>query len=145
MIPDPRAEALAALAKFQVTEASVRDTLHRISEIALAAVPEASIAGMSMMGDDGNPTTAIFTDEASPEIDLAQYRERNGPCLDAWREARVVVVPRVRDVADTYPAFTEACLDHGVESTLSTPMIAGTVALGAMNLYSSEPGAFSES
>jgi GAF domain-containing protein len=132
---DPRSKALSALARFQVTETSVGDTLHRIAEITLEAMPAAEVVGMTMLGADGNPTTAVYTDEDSPEIDEAQYREGRGPCLDAWRDKRVFRVDRVQDEAEHYPAFADACLAHGVLSTLSLPLISGEDSLGAMNLY----------
>lgn len=144
MSSDPRADALSALARFQVTDVSVGDTLTRISEITLEAVPTAAIAGMTMLGDDGQPITAVYTDHQSPEIDEAQYRDRHGPCLDAWRTARVVSVPSVVAATDEYPAFAAACTRHGVASTLSLPMISGEVSIGAMNLYAFDERAFAE-
>jgi GAF domain-containing protein len=141
---DPRAKALSALARFQVTETSVGDTLQRIADITLEAVPAASIAGMTMMGEDEKPTTAIYTDEDSPEIDAEQYRTGTGPCLDAWREGRVIRIGRIDDFAEHYPAFAAACLAHGVSSTLSTPMLNGEESLGALNLYALTPEAFTD-
>ncbi len=144
MTVDPRAKALSALARFQVTDATVGGTLNRIAEITLEAMPAAAIAGMTMLGDDEQPTTAIYTNPDSPEIDSAQYREGKGPCLDAWREKRVFRVGRVEDCEDVYPAFSAACKEHGVLSTLSLPMISGDVAVGAMNLYSHVPEGFTD-
>ncbi len=141
---DPRAKALSALARFQVTDATVGGTLNRIAEITLEAMPSAAIAGMTMLGEDERPTTAIYTNPDSPEIDAAQYREGRGPCLDAWREKRVFRVGRVEDCADDYPAFSAACEEHGVLSTLSLPMISGEVAVGAMNLYAHVPEGFTD-
>jgi GAF domain-containing protein len=139
---DPRADALSALARFQVTGATVGDTLQRLAEIALSALPNAKVAGMTMMGEDGSPTTAIYTDPESPEIDEAQYRDRRGPCLDAWRQNRLVRVDRVEACEDRYPAFVRACRDHGVASTLSAPLTNGSNAMGALNLYARVPEAF---
>lgn len=141
---DARAAALSALAQFQVTETSVGEALRRIADITLEAVPGADIVGMSMLGDDGRPITAVYTDVESPEIDEAQYREGRGPCLDAWRNNEVVQVPRVEDFVDVYPAFAAKCRHHGVWSTLSVPMTAGDVALGALNLYSRASDGLSE-
>ena len=135
MSAEPRAEALSALARFQVTQASVGETLNRIAEIALDAFPSADVVGMTMLGEDEQPTTAIYTDKDSPEIDEAQYREGKGPCLDAWRHKQVIRVDRIEDWADRYPTFADACQEHGIRSTLSLPMISGDVAIGAMNLY----------
>src|SRR3954453_12076262 len=97
MSSDARAKAFTALARFQVAEATVGDTLNRIAEITLEVMPSASVAGMTMLGSDEQPTTAIYTDPDSPEIDEAQYREGKGPCLDAWREKRVFLIGRVED------------------------------------------------
>jgi transcriptional regulator with GAF, ATPase, and Fis domain len=144
MATDPRADALSTLARFQVTDASVGDTLTRIAELTLTAVPTAAIAGMTMLDDDGRPTTAVYTDHQSPEIDEAQYRDGHGPCLDAWRGGRVVSVPSVRAAAREYPGFAEACDRHGVASTLSLPMISGGTSMGAMNLYAFTEGSFDE-
>ncbi len=103
MSVDPRAKALSALARFQVTDATVGGTLNRIAEITLAAMPSASVAGMSMLGDDEKPTTAIYTNPDSPEIDAAQYRDNKGPCLDAWRKKRVFRLDRSTTTSTSTP------------------------------------------
>lgn len=144
MSTDARAEALAALALFQVTDVTVGDTLQKIADITVDAIPGAAIAGMTMLGDDEQPTTAVYTDEESPEIDAAQYRSGRGPCLDAWRQNRAIRIDEISGRADQYPDFVAACEQHGVMSTLSLPMTAGDVALGAMNLYARELRGFDE-
>ena len=144
MAADARANALAALARFQVTESTVGEALHRIAEITLEAIPPAAVAGITMLGDDGRPTTAVYTDSLSPEVDEAQYRDGAGPCLDAWRERRVLRIEHIEDVQDRYPAFASACLDHHVRSTLSMPIVAGDDAMGALNLYAHQAAAFDE-
>jgi GAF domain-containing protein len=134
--------ALHALSKFIVADSSLGDTLQRVSEITVDAIPAAEIAGMSMLDQRGKPTTAVFTDPGSPAIDAAQYDSGNGPCLDAWRHQRVV---RIDDMstADDYPEFAEAAQAHGVQSTLSLPLVAGDHGVGALNLYARTKDAFS--
>jgi hypothetical protein len=144
MSVDSRAKALSALARFQVTEATVVGTLSRIAEITLEAVPSAAVVGVTMLGEDGQPTTGIYTSRESSEIDGAQYREGKGPCLDAWRHKKVFRLGRVDRCASQYPAFAAACAEHGVQSTLSLPMINGAVAVGAMNLYAHVRDGFSD-
>src|SRR4051812_24049908 len=144
MSPDPRAKALSALARFQVAQATVGETLDRISHITLEAMPRAAVVGMTMLGEDERPTTAVYTSPDSPEIDAAQYREGKGPCLDAWRQKRVFRVDRIDECADEYPAFARACQQHGIQSTLSLPMVGGDVGVGAMNLYSPVSNGFTD-
>jgi GAF domain-containing protein len=139
---DHRAEALASLARFQVTDVTVGETLQEIAAVTLVAVPTAAVAGMTMLGPDEQPTTAIFTDKDSPEIDEAQYQEGAGPCLDAWRNGRVVRLTDVEETVDRYPAFVQACRGHGIRSTLSLPLVSAETTVGALNLYARRPGAF---
>ncbi len=144
MSTDPRSDAFRALTRFLVTEASLGDTLLRVTEITTGAIPAAQMAGISMMGADGRPTTNVFTDEATPEIDQAQFESGNGPCLDAWREKRTVRLDAMPAAREDYPEFAAAALDHGVLSTLSLPLVAAGEGIGALNLYAGSERAFSE-
>ena len=141
---DPRALTLQTLSQFLVADGAAGDTLQRIAEIARDALPAAEIAGMSLLAEDGEPATPIYTDAASPAIDRGQYVEGRGPCLDAWRERRVVKLDDVEAAAARYPAFSRAALDHGVRSTLSLPLVARDTGLGALNLYARTPQGFRE-
>jgi GAF domain-containing protein len=132
---DAATQALRALSQFLVAERSMGDTLLRVSEITIDALPPAEMAGISLLGDDGTPTTGVFTDELAPEIDAAQYAAGRGPCLDAWREGRVVVLEDVAGAVDVYPEFARAAQAHGVGSVISLPLLAGDTGLGALNLY----------
>ena len=144
MSADPRSRALRALAQFLITEVSLGDTLQRVAEITSEAMPSARMAGISMLGEDGTPTTGVFTDFDSPQIDQSQYDSKRGPCLDAWRMKRVLHVEDVDKVADHYPEFSAACRAHGVLSTLSLPLVASEVGIGAINLYAPERHTFSD-
>jgi transcriptional regulator with GAF, ATPase, and Fis domain len=141
---DPRADALVLLGQFQVTELTVGEALNRVADITLGALPSAAVAGMTMLDNDGQPTTAVYTDDDSPEIDAAQYREGKGPCLDAWLTRTVLRIDDIEGSADVYPGFVSACRDHGVRSTLSLPMVSADVALGALNLYARTTDAFGD-
>ena len=144
MIDHPLTGALAVLSQFLVADATFGDTLHRLAELTVDAVPPIAAAGMSMLDRNGRPTTAVFTDPAAPEIDEAQYRTGAGPCLDAWRQRRPISIGDTTDRGGRYDEFKGSCVDHGVFSTLSLPMIAGDKALGALNVYAREKCAFSD-
>lgn len=141
---DPRTLALRALSQFIVSDSSLRDTLLRVAEITTTALPAAAFSGMTLIGDDGKPVTAVFTDEESPEIDAAQYRTGEGPCLDAWRFGRPVRVADTATADGAYPAFRETALAHGIRSTLSLPLQAKGTNLGALNLYARDLAAFTD-
>lgn len=144
MSQDARDLTLQTLTQFLVSDSPVAETLQRIAEIACDAIPSAEVAGISLLDQGRGPATPIYTDELSPTIDEGQYRDGRGPCLDAWRDCRVVRVDDVEAAVASYPSFTKAALDHGVRSTLSLPLVAGDTGLGALNLYARTPTGFDE-
>lgn len=142
--PEALTEGLRALSRFLVGEAKLDDTLHRVAVLSTEAIPGASYAGMTLAHDDG-PRTSVYSDPASPEIDQAQYDTGEGPCLDAMRTGEINRIDSTTD--DTrWIAFSRACLDHGIHSTLSLPLVVadGGSPVGALNLYSHQAAAFDD-
>jgi GAF domain-containing protein len=132
--------SLAQLSKFLVGDMTMLDTLHRVAALATDAVVPAAFCGLTMLVD-GEPRTGVFTDPASPEIDQAQYDADTGPCLDAFRTGEIF---RIDSTPNDFrwPEFSAACVDHGILSTASFPMVFDDVRRGAMNLYSKQEAAF---
>ena len=143
MHSDAQAQALRALSNFLVAKTSMGDTLLDVSRITVDAMPAAEMAGISLLGENGRPTTGIFTDDEAPDIDSAQYESGRGPCLDSWREGRVVRLDDMEAAKGDYPEFAKAAQAHGVQSTISLPLVAGDERLGALNLYARVSGGFS--
>ena len=139
---EPLARSLAALSRFFVGDGTLQETLDRVTKHAEEAVPASVMTGITMLVD-GRPSTAVFTDEAAAEIDTAQYETGVGPCLDSFRHRQIF---RIDDTTkdDRWRAFCEAAAASGVRSTLSIPLVANHVGVGAMNFYAREPNAFSE-
>lgn len=140
----PLSEAIAVLSRFLVADATLGETLQRVSEITVEAIPTSEFLGISLLDEQGRATTSIFTDEQAPEIDAAQYAEGNGPCLDAWRDNRVVRIDDMRDAGETYPKFAAAASERGILSTMSMPIALGDGAIGALNMYATTADGFSE-
>jgi GAF domain-containing protein len=138
----PLTSSLAALSRFFVGDGTVQQTLQRVSELTVEAIPAAEMVGITMVVE-GRERTAVFTDEASPEIDQAQYDADDGPCVSALREARVTEIESTREPGE-WMAFRGAAAEHGIGSTLSFPLLVDKAAIGAMNLYACEERAFNE-
>lgn len=136
-------DSLRALSRFFLGHLTLQQTLQQVLELGQQSVEAADIAGITMLDESGRPSTTVFTSGESPEIDQAQYEQGAGPCLTAFHEGIVV---RIDSMADEtrWPAFAKAALDHGVLSTLSTPMSAAGVTIGALNLYARTAHAFTE-
>jgi GAF domain-containing protein len=139
--PGEFVEALLNLSRVNLTEgADLESLLDRVADLAVTQLEGCDMAGVTMMGVEG-PTTAVFTDAVAPDIDVAQYRTGQGPCLDAFRSGKIL---RIDDTAndDRWPDFAAAALAHGVRSTLSLPLQVDDEPIGALNLYSRSVGTF---
>jgi GAF domain-containing protein len=135
-------KALAALSKFFVGDASLSETLQQVADLSCATVPNTAMAGITMLVE-GQARTAVFTDEAAPEIDSAQYESGIGPCLDAFRHRQVYRIDNMQ--ADRqWPAFSRSAASHGIASSMSLPLVAHHEGIGALNLYSRVTNAYSE-
>jgi len=137
----PLTESLVSLSRFLVSDSTMQETLHRVSELCVAAVPAAQFVGITMMVE-GRARTAVFTDSTSPEIDQAQYDSGEGPCLEAFRQNRVT---RIDDttIDGPWPDFRVAASGRGIRSTLSLPLSTDRGPLGALNMYSPVERGFS--
>lgn len=137
--PDPA----LVLARAAAADSTFEETMHLLLESAVAMVDKADFAGMTLIAEGGIPTTPFFTDELSPHLDQAQYDAGRGPCIDAWRRARPVIVDTL-DGATEFPEFERAAKRIGVESTLGVPLRSSGRVIGALNLYACEPASFDD-
>ncbi len=84
------------------------------------------------------------SDEVSQLIEELQYTLGEGPCVDAYRQDRVVAEPDLADpVTRRWLAFAPAAVQAGARAVFGFPLRAGTVRLGALNLYRDRPGPLS--
>ncbi len=138
----PLTASLAALSRFFVGDGTVEDTLTRVCVLTVAAVAAADLVGITMIVE-GQQRTAIFTDDAAPEIDRAQYETGEGPCLAAFMEKRITEIHSTSEPGP-WPEFRRVATAHGVGSTISFPLLIDNGAVGAMNLYSYRQRAFTD-
>ncbi|MBW3650147.1 MAG: GAF and ANTAR domain-containing protein [Actinobacteria bacterium] len=139
---DPLRQGLMVLSQFFVGDQTLSDTLTRVAQLANDTIPASEMAGITMLVE-GKPTTAVFTDEAAPEIDCAQYATGIGPCLDAFRYQKVL---RIDDTEkdERWASFSEAAAARGIRSTLSLPLTVNHEGIGALNLYSRTESGFGD-
>jgi GAF domain-containing protein len=141
-MPDsnPVDQSLAELSKFFVGDKTMLDTLHRVATLAVDAIEAAEYCGLTML-TDGEIDTGVFTDPEAREIDKAQYESGSGPCLDAFRTGEILRIESTA-VDGPWPEFRRACLQRGIMSTASFPMLIDDVRHGALNMYSRHESAF---
>lgn len=132
--------ALSALCEDLDREEDLSVVLDRVCEQVVLAVPGVDLASVTLLSEDG-PTTGASSRQEAVEIDLAQYRAGEGPCLEAARTRRLVRATAA-EVPDRWPTFGAAVADRGVTSYLSAPLHVDDDQPGSLNLYRAQPGDF---
>ncbi len=102
-------------------------------------------AGIMLMSGDVPRGSLCTTNAVSHLIEELQYTLGEGPCVDAYRQDKVVAEPDLADpVTSRWVAFTPPALAAGVRAVFGFPMRSGMVRLGALNLYRDWSGALTD-
>jgi transcriptional regulator with GAF, ATPase, and Fis domain len=125
-----------ALAGREDVEAGLQAVVDR----AAVAVRACEAAGLSIL-DQGHLTSVVGTGPLARQLDGAQCRAGNGPCLDAIRQLQVFAVRHPAE-ARSWPVFRRAAVAAGVRSGLFVPLTRRGEALGTLSLYSHRADAF---
>ncbi|MCK0177260.1 GAF and ANTAR domain-containing protein [Mycolicibacterium sp. F2034L] len=134
------AEMVRELSREHVED--IETLMLEMTRAAVDYVPGADSGGMTMVESSRAVRTIGATDEVARRIDGIQERHGEGPCLSAAWELDTVLVD---DFADDHrwPQFRQAALaETPVRSSLSFRMFTHRTSMGALNLYSTTPGAF---
>lgn len=119
-------------------------TMETALHLAATNVPGCDMAGISLLTKDGTSRTPAWTDELVLRADQLQYSLREGPCLRAAWDERVV---HSGDLASDarWPIWgPRVAQDHGLQSVLCLQLFTHEDTLGALNLYSRGRDAFAE-
>ncbi|MDI5975440.1 GAF and ANTAR domain-containing protein [Amycolatopsis magusensis] len=122
--------------------------LQRVVDAAYRLVPGTELASITLRSPDGRFHTPVETEPVALELDQVQYDTGEGPCVSAAQPDGPAYV-RSEDLgADpAWPRFGPAAARHGYHSVLSTAVLPDARPprlSGALNLYSTRPGGFSE-
>jgi GAF domain-containing protein len=116
---------------------------HRVREL----VPDC--VGLSLASMSHRVTfTLVASDAEIAVLDAVQYLA-GGPCVEAAGRPRVLEFDHEDDVRGRFPSesrwqtFAEATAAHGVQSTLTLPIMNGEAVVGTVNLYARSRRAFS--
>jgi len=101
-------------------------------------------AAVSVMYDGSTQGTFGSSGELSRRLDEFQFTYGEGPCLDAVSSGRPVLVGDFGDPDEQrWPAFGRAVLGSGVRAVFALPVMITRSPVGALDLFSSEPGQLS--
>lgn len=139
------ADAVRMVAEFAselVDTPSLEELLERALGLAVDIVPGCEEAGISLLQNRVVETPASYGDLAA-KCDRLQEQLAEGPCVTALLEADII---RIDDLAEDprWPQFNPAAALLGVRSMLACRLATQRDKLGALNMYSTVPGAFTE-
>lgn len=140
------AQQMASMARDLLAQESVDATLERITASATELVEDCDAAGILVLHDSKVETLAP-THQLVIDSDLLQQRLGEGPCFDAARTSRGERVFRITDLTGEqprWPAYAPQARTLGVGSMMGFLLFTEDQDLGALNLYSRKPGAFTE-
>jgi GAF domain-containing protein len=138
--PEQSLRDLVSLSEVVLLHDNLIDAQNEICRIAVRAIPVAEGASLTAFSELG-PGAVAASDEWAYTLDETQFVEHEGPCLDA---ARSGLVFRVRDTGaePRWPNYMPRAFEMGARSMVSLPMTAESKLIGALNVYSREPDAF---
>jgi GAF domain-containing protein len=116
-------------------------TLQLVVDLGQELLEHCDGASLMLIGRGGRVDTPAYSSPEAQASDLAQYATGEGPCLEAMRTHRTVVI---EDLATEgrWPAYQEAALKIGVRSMLSIRLFVTEDSMGALDLYSRRPHGF---
>lgn len=131
------------------TRASIRDrrvAVERIIATAVAAVPAAQVAGLTMDADHDLWTRESAAASVSGVLDALQGERGDGPAATVLAQAPADGTVVAEDFAgqdrDRWPEFAPRALEAGYRSMVSVLLEVEGAPRGTLNLYAGQPYAF---
>ncbi|GAB3297998.1 ANTAR domain-containing protein [Parasphingorhabdus pacifica] len=148
---DKLAVTLAHMSRDLLAQDTVQHTLDRITEHATTLVDGCEHAGvLTLHGRRGETQrrqveTLAVTSDLVRQSDRVQAELDEGPCLDAAKHSEQVY--RIADMSSTehrWPRYVPKARELGISSMMGFLLFTDEDEFGALDLYSSQPNAFTE-
>jgi anti-anti-sigma factor len=118
----------------------VDGALQLVVALARATVDGADGVSVSLQRH-GHLMTVAASDQTVSDMDADQYLTGEGPCVDASIQGRWFHAESLNE-ENRWPAFTPRAQALGINSILSSPLLAENRPVGALNIYSRRSEAF---
>ncbi|MEU6324847.1 GAF and ANTAR domain-containing protein [Streptomyces sp. NPDC047009] len=140
------AQQMASMARDLLAQKTVNDTLERVTHSATQLVEGCDAAGILILQGKRVQTLAP-TDRLVRDSDQLQEHLGEGPCFDAAHSQEGERVFRIADLTENHqrwPSYAPKAHELGGGSMMGFLLYTEDEDLGALNLYSRRPGAFTE-
>jgi GAF domain-containing protein len=129
------------LSRVVLVDRTLEQVLGDITALAARGIPGAESTSITLIRGE-RPFTAAHHGEMALAADELQYERGYGPCVDAGSGNDVLRVDDMR-TETRWPDYVSRVLETGVRSSLSVPLPYQGTSIGALNVYSTRPAAFS--
>jgi GAF domain-containing protein len=136
-------DSLERFARALTSGYGIGDVLHNLTE-EMTQVLDLTGAGVTLL-HDGRQRFVTAAIDAIADLERVQEEHQAGPCVDAAATLRPVTVSDITasDAHNRWPEYTIAAKTAGIQALAGIPMLAEGVAIGAVNLYDSQPRTWS--
>jgi GAF domain-containing protein len=136
---------LQTLSRFAVVLPARYDLEAALIELTKSIIAVLGVSGSGVtMAEDGRLHFVTAVSHASGELERNQEEFQAGPCRDAFDTGEVVRVTDVREEIVRWPEFSTTALRVGVAGVAGIPMRLADEVIGALNVYSPEPRAWTD-
>lgn len=142
-----RDDRSASLLETKMVELTSAFTAHFDPDVTLGHITTAAVDLVDgidyadvMLIEGGSHRSVASTAQVVTDLDQAQMRLQEGPCLEAATSDSIVRAPDLRQ-DQRWPGFAAAALEQGVHSVLSFQLYTHRTGTGAMNLLGKQPHA----
>jgi hypothetical protein len=111
--------------------------------LCVACLPLLQVDAAAISVIDGGVSRGTYgaSSAAARVLDELQFTHGEGPCMDANRDGAPVLIEDLRSPEELrWPAFVEAARRAGVQAVFAVPIRLGSVGIGALDLFRTEPG-----
>jgi len=132
-------ETFVSLADTLVRDFDVVDFLSLLSDRCVDLFGAAE-AGLMLADPDGHMHLAASSSHQMKLLELLELQHDEGPCPDAFRTGAAVSCEDLDQAQERWPTFAPEALDAGFRSAHAVPMRLRDHVIGALNIFTSEPG-----
>lgn len=140
--PDALAESVARLEGVDPADAGLDDALELAAKETDDLFPVDG-AGIMLLGGGGVLHYVAASDELGQMLEALQEQTREGPCIDAFLDDRLVVAADMA-VDPRWPSVGPLAADHGIRAVLGVPIDLREGPVGTLNVYATKPHDFDE-
>ena len=137
-----RPASVHELTEMLLATSSLEQYTQDVVDLAASRVVPGASCGMTTRMD-GRPLTVANSDDFAAQLDELQYGAGEGPCLESMDSGEIVLVADLTQ-EQRWGGYRLHAVAHGVRASLSLPIAGSDRPMGALNLYATRPGTFTD-